>query len=100
MLMSRTWEQTAVYNPNDPEQLERVAWTNPGGFNTFYFNRVKDAGVLNGLGNGFSSLPQPVQIGVVTLAAAVAGFFAYAKLGHKVKPALKRIGLAGARRRR
>jgi hypothetical protein len=77
MLMTQTWEQTAIYNPNDPTQRTRRVWANPGGYASFYWNRVPDAGVLKGLGTGFSTLPQVAQIGLVTLAAAVAGYAAY-----------------------
>lgn len=101
MLMTSTWEQTAVYNPNDPTQRNRVVWTNPGGYASFYWNRVPDAGTLKGLGAGFSSLPSVAQIGIVTVAAALVGYAGYAALGDKyIKPALRKVGLVGARRRR
>lgn len=101
MLMTSTWEQTAVYNPNDPTQRNRIVWTNPGGYASFYWNRVPDAGVLNGLGAGFTSLPSVAQIGIVTAIAGIVGYAGYAMFGEKyVKPALKKVGLAGGRRRR
>jgi hypothetical protein len=101
MLMSTTWEQTAIYSPNDPTQRNRVVYASPGGWASYYWNRVPDAGVLNGLGAGFSSLPQAAQIGLVTVIAAVVGFAGYAALGDKyIRPGLKKIGLAGSRRRR
>lgn len=99
MLMSTTWEQTAIYNPNDPTQRNRVVYASPRGWTSYYWNRVQDAGTLNGLGTGFSSLPQAAQIGIVTLIAAVAGFAGYAKFGEShLKPALRRIGIGGRRR--
>ena len=100
MLMSRTWEQTAIYDPNDPTQRNRVVFSHPVGWSSYYWNRVPDAGVLNGLA-GFSTLPQAAQIAIVGLAAAVVGYFGYSKFGEShIKPALKRVGLAGSRRRR
>jgi hypothetical protein len=101
MLMSTTWQQTAELNPSDPYQRTRAVYASPGGWTSYYWNRVPNAGVLNGLGAGFSSLPAPAQIGIVTVVGAIAGYLAYAKFGDKyVKPALKRVGLAGSRRRR
>ncbi len=101
MLLSKTWEQTAIYNQNDPTQRNRVVYASPAGWTAYYWNRVPDAGVLSGLGGGFSSLSQGVQIAVVGLAAAVVGYFGYAKFGEShIKPALKKVGLAGGRRRR
>jgi hypothetical protein len=99
MLMSTTYEQTLNYDPNNPNQVIREAWA-PGGYTSYYFNRVPDAGHLNGLGFSFTGLPQWAQVGAVALASAVVGYFGYAKFGDKyIKPQLKKIGLAGGRRR-
>lgn len=101
MLMSTTWQQTAELNPSDPYQRTRAVYASPGGWTSYYWNRVPDAGVLNGLGAGFSALPQMAQIGIVTAVSALVGYLAYAKFGDKyVKPMLKKAGLAGVRRRR
>lgn len=89
MLTTTTWEQTAIYNQNDPEQRERVVRINPGNFGSFYWNRVPDAGSLKGLGLSFTGLPQVAQIGIVAGLAAVAGYFAYSKYGAKVQRMIK-----------
>ncbi len=95
MLMSTTYEQTLNYNPNDPSQVIREVYAGGRGFQSYYYNRVPSAGTLSGLGS-FSSLPQWGQIGIVTAIAAVIGYFGYPY----AKPALKKIGLGGGRRRR
>lgn len=101
MLMSTTWEQTAIYNPNDPTQRNRVVYASPGGWASYYWNKVPDAGTLSGLGAGFSGLPSVVQGLIVAAGAAVVGYFGYKKFGDShIRPALKKIGLAGPRRRR
>ena len=59
MLMLDTWEQSAVFNPSDPTQKKEERYTgNPGGYSTFYFNRVPNPGTLKGL-----SLPRPFSLG-------------------------------------
>ena len=101
MLMSTTWQQTAVYNPTDPTQRNRVVYASPQGWSSYYWNRVPDAGALQGLGEGFSSLPQVAQIAIVALGAGVVGYIGYAKFGDKyIKPTLKKVGLGGSRSRR
>lgn len=101
MLLSTTWEQTAQYNPNDPTQRIRVVDVSPYGASSFYWNRMPDAGTPGSLGAGFTGLPQAAQIAIVALGAAVAGYAGYAAFGDKyIRPALKKVGLAGARRRR
>lgn len=101
MLMTTTWEPTPYYNPNDPTQRNRVVYVSPYGPTSYYWNRVPDAGTLSGLGMGFSGLPQAAQIAIVALSAAAVGYAGYAAFGDKyIKPALKKVGLAGARSRR
>lgn len=44
-----TWEQTAVFNPNDPTQKKITKYAGiPGQYATFYFNRVRTPGELKG----------------------------------------------------
>src|SRR5689334_1631648 len=101
MLMTTTWEQTAVYDPNNPSQRNRVVWANPGGYASYYWNQVPDAGALSGLSGGFSDLPSVAQIAIVTLVASAIGYIGYAKFGDRyIKPAFKKVGLAGMGRRR
>lgn len=57
MQMLTQWEQTAVFNPSDPTQLKIARYAaNPGGWTTYYFNRVKPTGALAGptLGGPFT----------------------------------------------
>jgi len=92
--MSTTWEQTAVWNPQDPTQRNRVVYASPGGWASFYWNRMPPAGELKGLGVGFSGLPQAAQIALVVLGSAVVGYVGYAKFGDKyIRPTLKKVGL-------
>lgn len=110
MLAIKTFEQTGVYDPNNPNQVIREAYT-PGGYSSFYFNRVpNDSSLqgLRGLGFSFSTLPSWQQIGIVGAVGAVAGFFAMKKWGATLKPMLRKIpvvgtqfaGLGGRRARR
>lgn len=96
MLMSTTWQQTLEYNPNDPTQRNRVVYA-PGGYTSYYWNRVPDAGVLNGLGAGLSAMPTAVQVGLVALAAGVVGFFGYRQFGG---PVMKKLGIGQKKGRR
>ena len=106
MLALKTFEQTGVFDPNNPTQVIKEAYV-PGGYASFYFNRVPNASSLSGLGN-FATLSPAVQIGVVALVGGIAGFFAMSKWGDSRKPTLKKIpiiggqfaGLGGRRRRR
>lgn len=104
MLQIQEYQQTAVYDPTDPNQVIREVYT-PGGYSSFYFNRVPTTAQLAGLrGLGaWSTLPSWAQIGIVGLASAGVGFVAMKKWGSShIKPALRKVGipLSGGRRRR
>ncbi len=101
MHLMKTYEQTATYDEYNPGQSIRTVYV-PGGYQSFYFNRVPNAGSLNGLGS-FSTLPTFAQVGIVGGIAAIVGYAAMAKFGDStIKPALRKVGinLKGPRVRR
>lgn len=101
MLVASTFQQTNQWDPTDPTQVQRIvpAYA-PGSMTSLYWNRVAPAGTLNGLG-AWASLPSWMQIGVVGLASAAVGYFGMRKFGDShIKPALRKVGLAGSRARR
>lgn len=103
MLALKTFEQTGVYDPNNPNQVIREAYT-PGGYSSFYFNRVPNESSLKGLGF-LTGMPSWMQIGIVGLVGAGAGYFAMQRWGDKLKPTLRKLPVvggqfAGLRRRR
>jgi hypothetical protein len=106
MLALKTFEQTAVFDPNNPDQAIREAYV-PGGYQSFYFNEVPTTAQLRGLGS-LGTMPAWAQIAVVALGGAAAGYFAMSKWGDKLKPTLRKIpvfgkqfaGLNGRHRRR
>ena len=108
MMVAKTFEETSQGDPNDPTQRIREYYgfrygQGYGGYQTTYFNRVADAGKLNGLrGLGFwSTMPSWAQIAIVGLSSAAVGFFGMKKFGDShVRPMLRKVGLGGARRRR
>jgi len=96
-----TWEQSPTFDPYNPNQIVREAYTGiPGGYGSFYFDKVPTQstlmGSLRGLGAGFSGLPRWGQALIVGGLAAAAGFYGFKYVGPKV--GLR--GLAGTRRRR
>lgn len=105
MQMLYGWEQTAVFNPADPTQKKIETYTGvPGGYSSFYFNRVKPAGSLMGL-RGTSPITWR-SLAIYSL-VAVGGWWAMKKTGldKPVKRTLRKIpivkrlpGLAGRRR--
>ena len=112
MYALKTFEQTGIYDPNNPTQVIKEAYA-PGGYASFYFNRVPTTSSLSGfrgpgLGFSFSTLSPMAQIGVVAALGAVAGYFAMSKWGDTLKPTLRKLpliggqfaGLGGKRRRR
>jgi hypothetical protein len=51
MILLDTWQQTALFDPTNPGQRMIESYTGlPGGYSTFYFNRVPNtASALNGI---------------------------------------------------
>lgn len=102
MHLLTTYEQVGTFEPTNPDQTIRTAYAYPGGYASFYFNRVPNAGTLQGLGF-WSGLPTWGQIALVAAAATTVGYFGMAKFGDKyVKPGLRKVGinLSGPRSRR
>lgn len=87
-----TYEQTAVNDPINPNQISREALVGiPGGWGSYYWNKVPTGSSLNGL-RGFSDIPVLGQALIVGGLAAVIGFFGVRHVGPK-------LGLSGARSR-
>lgn len=102
MHLLTTYEQVGTFEPTNPDQIIRTAWTYPRGYWSFFFNRVPTSASLNGLGF-WSSMPGWGQIALVAAAATAVGYFGMQKFGDKyVKPGLRKVGinLSGARSRR
>lgn len=94
MLALKTFQQTGVYDPNNPNQAIREAYV-PGGYSSFYFNRMPNESSLQGLGFSFSTLPSWQQIGLVGVVGAIAGYFAMAKWGSSIRPVMKKVPIIG-----
>lgn len=73
MQMLDQWEQTAVFNPNDPTQKKISKYAGiPGQYATFYFNRVPVQGELKGPFTSAIGTGAGITIGVL-LATTVIG---------------------------
>ena len=108
MLAIQEYEQTAVYDPNNPNQRIREVYA-PGGYTSVYFNEVNPSVKMlqglrgNGLGMSWATLPSWGQIAIVLAATGAVGYAAMAKFGTShIKPGLRRVGinLSGPRFRR
>lgn len=107
MLMLDQWEQSAIYDPADPTQKKIETYVGlPGGYATFYFNRVPVSGGLRGLAG---SSPVTWRSLVLTGALVYGGLWAAKRTGvdKKAKAVLRKIpvvnklpGLSGLGRRR
>lgn len=107
MLALDQWEQTGIFDPADPTQKKIESYVGlPGGYGSFYFNRVPVSGQLRGLGG---TSPITWRSLLLTSALVYGGLWAAKKTGidRKAKAVLRRIpvvnkipGLSGARRRR
>ena len=92
-----TWEQSPTFDPYNPNQIVRETYVGiPGGYGSFYFNKVPTETTLGGLGAGLTGLPVIAQVAIIATLAATAGFLAVKYVGPKV--GLK--GLAGPSRKR
>ena len=115
MHLLKSYEQTAVYDPTNPNQVIREQYVGGIGYSSFYFNPVDSGAQLRGpsLGgaglNGFDSLPNWLQMTLVGGAAIAVGYFGMKKYGDShIKPTLKKLpivggmlsGASGRRRRR
>jgi hypothetical protein len=80
-----TYEQAAMFDPSNPNQREVNRYTQvPGGYSTFYYNRVPTTAQMQGVGlgagvwDGLGTVGQSLVVGIVGLAV---GFFGYKKVG-------------------
>lgn len=105
MLALKQYEATSEFDPLNPQQRIRELWGWQGteGWHSWYWNPQPTTSSLNGLG-GWSALSSTTQLVIVGGVAALVGFFGMKKFGDShVRPALKKVGLAGLagpRRRR
>lgn len=78
MQQLQTFEQTGMFDPTNPDQIVYERYVGiPGGYGSFYFNRVPTATQrLNGLRGlrGFGDLPVWLQALLVAGGAAGAGY--------------------------
>lgn len=99
-----TWEQSAQFEPNNPNQISYQRYVGiPGGYGTFYYNKVPTTAQLQGLGtSSFASLPDWAQIGIVAGLGLVGGYFAtkkgYPWLQKRARFGRHRAQLSGRRR--
>ncbi len=108
MHLLKAYEQTAVFDPTDPNQKIREAYIGGVGYSSFYFNPVDSGAQLKGLRglNGWDTLPGWLQMLVVGAGATAVGYFSMKKWGDSyIKPTVKKIPivggmLSGHRRRR
>lgn len=105
MLTIENWEQSAVFDPTDPTQKKIEKYVGvPGGYGSFYFNRVPVNGALQGgiirggLRGPFSSgisTGAGITLGLLIGSLAIAGGqWALRKAGVIKKPA----GVSGLNR--
>lgn len=107
MLMLDQWEQTAVFQPNDPTQKKITKYAGiPGQYATFYFNRVPVQGELKGPFTSGISTGAGITIGLV-LASVVIGGVGYGlrragvlKLGKKPSSGTAGLGWFGYKKRK
>ena len=91
-----TWEQSAIYDPTNPNQRTYVYYTGiPGRYSSFYYNRVPTTAKLQGV---FDSMPDWTTALLVGLLGAGLGFFG--ARAYKAKSVTKAFQFSGARRRR
>lgn len=101
--MLTTWEQSAQFDPTNPDQKQLIYYTAlPGGYSSFYYNKVPTTANLlglNGLGDvtDFSTWPGWAQGLLVGAIGVAAGYFGRTKLWPWAKP---KLGLTGHRTRR
>lgn len=103
MLVTKTWEQSGLFDPTNPDQRIREVYAYPGdggSFTSIYWNPVKNAADLNGLrglgdfNSWWAGIPDWVQMLLVGGAAATAGYFGMKRYGDKyVRPALAKVGI-------
>ena len=91
-----TWEQSAQYDPLNPNQKTYVYYTGvPGGYGSFYYNRAPTTATLSGaLG---AALPDWATASIVGLVGVAVGFLGWKYAGPPIR---RKLGLSGHRRNR
>jgi len=80
------WEQTWQYDPTNPLQKSYAYYTGiPGGYSTFYYNRVPTTAQLSGLGLSWSDIPDWVTMALVTATGVGLGYLGAKHLGPRFK---------------
>ena len=106
MYVLKSYDQTGVYDPTNPDQRIREGYaSSPGRWASYYWNQVDSGANLKGLGSGWASLPGPAQLAIVGVIGAVAGYYGWKRFGKRLTPTLKKVPivggmLSGSRRRR
>lgn len=91
-----TWEQVPLFDPSNPNQRVHVQYTGiPGGYGTFYYNKVPNTAKLQGL--GAFALPAWAQAALVAVVGLGLGFFGFKYVPVKVRSKIP--GLHGRRRK-
>ena len=68
-----TWEQSALFEPGNPNQRTYVQYTGiPGGYASYYYNKVPTTAKLQGI---FDTMPDWLSAGIIGLLGVGVGFF-------------------------
>jgi len=103
MIAVKTWEQTGLYDPTNPNQRIREVYGYPGdggSFTSVYWNPVTPGATtisspLGDISTTWAGLPSWGQGLIVAAFAAALGYFGTrSKFGEKhIQPQLKRFGI-------
>jgi hypothetical protein len=99
MHLLKSYEQTAVFDPTNPNQKIREAYVGGIGYGSYYFNPVDTGAQLRGLRglNGWDQLPSWLQMAIVGAGAVAVGYYSMAKWGDShIKPVAKKIPIVGS----
>lgn len=93
------WEQAAQYDPTNPNQITHVRYAGiPGGYASYYYNKIPNTSTLLGLGDVTSPSTWPSWLQALGVAGigAIVGYFGMRHYGGAIK---KKLGFSGRRRR-
>lgn len=94
------YEQTGIRDPSNPNQQQYIQYAQiPGGYSTWYVNKIPSTATLSGggLGLAWTDISPTMQMLIVGAVGAAAGFFGWRQFGGSIK---SKVGLKGIRRRR